>query len=222
MHPDMFSLSAMKENNFLMISGVVALIITNFIATYMGTIFFIYIRGMVKLIVNLNKFGTVGSRRRFESRMQKVSPEFSYEYFTSKAISLIKTAVFSEDEKELALYVGDRLDLRMKDIIDLNYGGALGVIKFKDEGDFVTVKTKAYFDVLYAKGNKVYYKPQVFSATLKRRTDIPVDFNFSMTKISCPSCGASFDATKLKKCPYCENEYDITSDDWALIELKYN
>ena len=222
MHPDMFSLSAMKENNFLMISGVVALIITNFIATYMGTIFFIYIRGMVKLIVNSNKFGTVGSRRRFESRMQKVSPEFSYEYFTSKAISLIKTAVFSEDEKELALYVGDRLDLRMKDIIDLNYGGALGVIKFKDEGDFVTVKTKAYFDVLYAKGNKVYYKPQVFSATLKRRTDIPVDFNFSMTKISCPSCGASFDATKLKKCPYCENEYDITSDDWALIELKYN
>jgi predicted Zn-ribbon and HTH transcriptional regulator len=177
---------------------------------------------METVIVNLNKFGTVGSRRRFESRMQKVSPEFSYEYFTSKAISLIKTAVFSEDEKELALYVGDRLDLRMKDIIDLNYGGALGVIKFKDEGDFVTVKTKAYFDVLYAKGNKVYYKPQVFSATLKRRTDIPVDFNFSMTKISCPSCGASFDATKLKKCPYCENEYDITSDDWALIELKYN
>ena len=38
--------------------------------------------------------------------------------------------------------------------------------------------------------------------------------------IECPSCGASFDATKNKNCPYCGNQYEITTDDWALVELK--
>ena len=172
-------------------------------------------------ISSAGKMGTAGSRSKFEKRMKKISPEFSYEYFTSKALSLIKTAVFSDDESELLFYEGKALDPKMKDIIDLNYGGALGCKDIYEDGNFVTVETKAYFDVLYASGDKVYFKKQIFSATFKRRTDIPVNFNFSMTKISCPSCGASFDATKNRDCPYCGSKYEITTDDWALVELKY-
>lgn len=182
--------------------------------------YFLFMRLIVKAISNGGKMGTAGSRSRFETRMKRLSPEFSYEYFTSKVLSLIKTAIFSEDESGLMFYRGGALEPQMKDIIDLNYGGALGCQNFKDEGNFVTVETKAYFDVLYAKENKVYSKAQVFSATLRRRTDIPVNFNFSMTRIACPSCGASFDATKLKNCPYCGNEYDGISDDWVLVDLK--
>lgn len=177
---------------------------------------------IVRVISSAGKMGTAGSRRKFETRMKKISPEFSYEYFTSKTLSLIKTAVFSENENELLFYKGGKLDPKMKDIIDMNYGGALGCKSIHEEGSFVTVETKAYFDVLYASNDKVFFKKQVFSATLKRRTDIPVNFNFSMTKIACPSCGASFDATKNKTCPYCGNKYEITTDDWALVELKYN
>ena len=172
-------------------------------------------------ISSAGKMGTAGSRSKFEKRMKKISPEFSYEYFTSKTLSLIKTAVFSEDESELLFYEGAKLDPKMKDIIDLNYGGALGCKSIREEGNFVMVETKAYFDVLYASGDKVFFKKQIFSAVLKHRTDIPVNFNFSMTKISCPSCGASFDATKNRNCPYCESKYEITTDDWALVELKY-
>ena len=47
-----------------------------------------------------------------------------------------------------------------------------------------------------------------------------MNMNFSMTRIACPSCGASFDATRLKNCPYCGNQYDGISDDWVLIDLK--
>ena len=103
-----------------------------------------------------------------------------------------------------------------------NYGGALGVKSFVNEENYVKVVTKAYFDVLYANDSKVFYKSQIFSATFRRRTDIPVNLNFSMTRIACPSCGASFDAPKIKDCPYCGNRYDGTSDDWVLVELKYN
>ena len=188
--------------------------------SYVLFAYFLFMRLIVKAISNGGKMGTAGSRSRFETRMKRLSPEFSYEYFTSKVLSLIKTAIFSEDESGLMFYRGDALEPQMKDIIDLNYGGALGCQNFKDEGNFVTVETKAYFDVLYAKENKVYSKAQVFSATLRRRTDIRVNFNFSMTRIACPSCGASFDATKLKNCPYCGNEYDGISDDWVLVDLK--
>ncbi|MBR5683391.1 MAG: hypothetical protein IKW96_09000 [Ruminococcus sp.] len=200
-----------------------------YIGFAIGSIFIAYILYayflLMKLIVgaisSAGKMGTAGSRSKFEKRMKKISPEFSYEYFTSKTLSLIKTAVFSEDESELLFYEGEKLDPKMKDIIDLNYGGALGCKSIREEGHFVTVETKAYFDVLYASGDKVFFKKQVFSAVLKRRTDIPVNFNFSMTKISCPSCCASFDATKNRNCPYCGNKYEITTDDWALAELKY-
>lgn len=183
--------------------------------------YFLIIRLIVRGILSAGKMGTAGSRRKFEARMRKVSPEFSYEYFTSKAISLIKTAVFSENAQELLFYTGGPMDSKMKNIIDLNYGGALGCKKFKDEGNLVTVVTKAYFDVLYADGKRIYKKSQVFAATFQRRTDVPVNLNFSMTRICCPTCGSSYDATKNKICPYCGNKYEITTDDWALVELKY-
>ena len=182
--------------------------------------YFLLIRLIVKAIASTGKMGTAGSRMRFEARMKRVNPEFSFEYFTSKAISLIKTAIYSKDEKELLFYNGESLDEKMKNIIDLNYGGALGLKSFKEEDGIVTVITDAFFDVLYADENKVYQKHQVFNAVFQRRVDIPVNFNFSMTRISCPTCGASYDATKNKFCPNCGNEYEITSDDWALIELK--
>ena len=196
--------------------------IGSFILAYFLYAYYLIMKLIAGTISSAGKMGTAGSRHKFENRMKNISPEFSYEYFTSKTLSLIKTAVFSENEEKLMFYEGKKLDPKMKDIIDMNYGGALGFKSLHEEGNFVTVETKAYFDVLYASNDKVFFKKQVFSATLKRRTDIPVNFNFSMTKIACPSCGASFDATENKNCPYCGNKYEITTDDWALVELKYN
>lgn len=186
---------------------------------YFAFSIFLLLRIIFKGVSTSGKMGTAGSRNAFEKRMKKISPEFSFEYFTSKAISLIKTAVYSKNEEELLFYKGKPLADSFKNIIDLNYGGALGLEKFKEDDNIVTVVTKAYFDVLYEENKKVSFKHQVFKATFQRRTDVPVDFNFSMTRISCPTCGSSFDATKNKFCPSCGNEYEIISDDWILTEL---
>lgn len=210
------------KNVPMLIGAIIGFGLGGLPAAYIVYAYLLFMKAIVKTIAAFGKMGTAGSRRLFESRMKKVSPEFSFEYFTSKALSLIKTSVYSEDESEFMFYDGGPLDPKMKDIIDLNYGGALGVKSFVDEGNYVKVVTKAYFDVLYANDSKVFYKSQIFSATFRRRTDIPVNLNFSMTRIACPSCGASFDATKIKNCPYCGNQYDGTSDDWVLVELKYN
>jgi len=204
-----------------LISTILIILLSSIPLGYVTYAYFLLIRLIGRAFSSSDKMETIGSRKKFETRMKKISPEFSFEYFTSKALSLIKTTIFSENEKELTFYEGAALDPKMKDIIDLNYGGALGFQSFREEGNYVKVVTKAFFDVLFANDKKVYYKPQVFTATFMRRTDIPVNFNFSMTRIACPSCGASFDATRIKNCPYCGNKYEITSDDWALVDLKY-
>ncbi len=170
-------------------------------------------------IVDLWRMGTAASRNRFELRMRKLSPEFSFEYFKGKALSLIKMAVYAKDENESPSYKGEPLSDKFKDIIDLNYAGTFGLKRFSEEDGIVTVETKSYFDVLSIKGDKVKFTHPVIKATFQRRTDIPVNLNFSMTRISCPTCGMSFNAMKNKFCPGCGNEYELLSDDWVLTEL---
>ena len=166
------------------------------------------------------KWGTIGSRAKFEQRMRAYSPEFSFEYFTSKAISLIKTAVYAPNEQELLFYRGGPMDPWFKDIIDLNYGGALGVVGIKEENGTVTITTDAFFDVLHVAGDKIKSKRSTFRAVFQRRTDIPIDMGFSMTKIQCPTCGGSFNAVQNKLCPHCGNAYDIESQDWVLVSIE--
>ena len=211
------------------IAAVIFEIIFSMIVTGLMGAFLGYLLFSLSLLFTLvgrgiksgDKLGTVGSRNRFESRMRAVSPEFSFEYFTSKAVSLIKTAVFSKDEQELVFYKGGKLDPVFKNIIDLNYGGALGVVDFKEENGLTPVYTNAFCDVLYIKDGKILYKHMVFGTTFCRRTDVPIDFNFSITKIQCPTCAASFDATRTKTCPHCGNVYDIAdSSEWVITEMK--
>ncbi|MCR4586406.1 MAG: hypothetical protein K5686_11865, partial [Lachnospiraceae bacterium] len=113
--------------------------------------------------------GTIGSRKKFERKMRARSPEFSFEYFTSKATSLIKTVIFSPDEQDLVYYKGEKTDPRFKDIIDLNYSGALGVVKFEEKNGITTVVTDAFFDILYAKDDRISSMRRVFRTTFTRR-----------------------------------------------------
>ena len=35
----------------------------------------------------------------------------------------------------------------------------------------------------------------------------------------CPNCGASFDATREKYCPYCHSPYHIQNYDWVVLKF---
>ncbi len=166
------------------------------------------------------KYGTIGSRNKFEQRMKMITPEFSFEYFTSKAISLIKTAVYSENPQALLFYRGGMLAPELKDVIDLNYGGALGIVGVTEANGIATVATNAFFDVLYERDSKVLFRRETYRAVFQRKTDIPINLRFSMTRIQCPTCGGSFNAIRNRNCPYCGNVYDIISQDWILAELR--
>lgn len=203
-----------------LILGSIFLIPLGVLFGYMIYSFYLLIRLIaVGSSQSSGKWGTIGSRKRFEQKMKSISPEFSFEYFTSKAISLIKTAVYSPDEQELLFYKGAPLSPELKDVIDMNYGGALGFTGLEVDNGQVTVVTDAFFDVLYADENKIFSRREVFKAVFRRRIDIPFNTQFSMTKIQCPSCAGSFNAVMKKNCPFCGNEYKIESQDWILTEL---
>ena len=204
--------------------GYAALVLYGPIACIVwGGFFFLLLHLLSKLakaIVDSGRMGTAKSRERFEQRMQNLTPGFSFEYFKNKAISLIKTAVYSKDESELLCYKGEPLPSEFKDIIDLNYAGTFGLKGFNEEDGIISVETKSYFDVLSIKDNTAILTQPVISATFRRRTDIPVNLNFSMTKINCPACARSFNPVKNKFCPSCGKEYELISDDWVLTDLK--
>ena len=128
--------------------------------------------------------------------------------------------MFAPNAQDLLFYKGGPLDPSFSDIIDLNYGGALGVTDIKEENGRVTITTDAFFDVLYLRDDRIKERRDRFKAIFQRRTDIPIEMSFSMTKIQCPTCGSSFNAIQNKKCPFCGHEYDIESQDWVLKEIK--
>ena len=202
-------------------------IFTSILMIFLGALFGYFIYGIFLLVrlfsvgpkQSAGKWGTIGSRKNFEQRMRFYSPDFSFEYFTSKAISLIKTTVYAPNEMDLQFYKGQPIDPKFKNIIDMNYGGALGLTGFKEENGRLIITTDAFFDVLCVEGDRIVNKREVYNAVFVRRMDVPVDMQFSMAKIQCPSCGSSFNAIKNKYCPYCGTDYNIESQDWILTEL---
>ena len=46
------------------------------------------------------------------------------------------------------------------------------------------------------------------------------DLSFSFAAVSCPSCGASFDARNVKACPYCNNVYLHEEHDWVITDIR--
>lgn len=159
-----------------------------------------------------------GSAKSFEAKMKKYSPEFSYEYFTSKVISMLKMIIFAKEPQELPIYVGDTTGEMFSDILDSSYAGALALKKFEIQGDYCYVTVDAYMEDIYD-GDRVRRKKDVFRIVLRKNITTPIQLNFSIKKIHCKSCGVSFDATKQITCPSCSRKYEIDDEDWVIMQI---
>lgn len=165
------------------------------------------------MVVNVS-----GSAKSFEAKMKKYSPEFSYEYFTSKVISMLKMIIFAKEPQELPIYVGDTTGEMFSDILDSSYAGALALKKFEIQGDYCYVTVDAYMEDIYD-GDRVRRKKDVFRIVLRKNITTPIQLNFSIKKIHCKSCGVSFDATKQITCPSCSRKYEIDDEDWVIMQI---
>lgn len=163
---------------------------------------------------------TAGSGKRFVALMQKYSPEFSYEYFSDKVVSLLKMILYSEDARELPNYEGGPVGDLFADIVESSYTGAVALKQFHVEGENCYVTVDVYMEDFYDNGSRVYRKNDKFRVYLHKNISKPVDFHFSIKKIHCKSCGASFDATKQKTCPSCGTKYEVGDEDWIVAGIQ--
>ena len=176
------------------------------------------IRQAVKDTPLLMATGT--SRKKFEWQMSRICPEYTFEHFTSKMVSLFKIVVFSDRDGELPFYKGRDLGNMFDYVVDVAARGVMSCRKVKTQGNMVYVTGDIFAEVTRDLGTKLKRKDERYRITAARRLDIPFATNFSITKIQCANCGGSFNAFKTRKCPYCDTEFVQENTDWIICEIK--
>lgn len=172
-------------------------------------------------------FGTVGSKRKANAAMREIDPKLNFEYLEGKALSMIRSIIFAEDEEKLVQYTGGKVNPKVKDIVDSFYRGVMGVSGYRmhipvDENDEgrIELDVNVYVQNLYDKGNKLSTKNEIIRATMVHKIGNGINPAFSISRISCKNCGGSFNAAENKNCPFCGSEYHVYEDDFVVTRLE--
>lgn len=163
---------------------------------------------------------SLGTGPRFVRQMQQYSPEFSWEYFSNKVISMLKMIIFTDELSDLPVYEGEPLGDMFKDVVDVFYTGAVGLKNFRVEGNFCYVTVNIFLDNLYDNGKRIYEWRVKYRIEVKKDIRKPVNMHFSIRHLKCKGCGMSFDATKEKYCPGCGTVYDLENEDWVVTRIE--
>lgn len=163
--------------------------------------------------------GSIGSRSKITRNVSSFDPAFSYEYFEGKALSLARIIILSTDLVNCVQYSGNETNEEFQKIIHINYRGGIKVDAIEQRGSVLEVKLQLYLTNTYDDGKKIKEKDEVVHLTLHHNAEFRVRPDFSIKKAECPSCGGSFDATRYRRCPYCDNLYDVSRDDWTVKQI---
>ena len=168
-----------------------------------------------------NKMSTIykGSRTAFKDYMEKLSQEYSYEYFADKTVSMIKMLIYSDKPEELTFYNGPALDPSFKNILNVSSLGEVGITRMEVIGDYVVVNANVHLDNTYINGDQIKIVKDMFRVVVKKNISKPVNLGFNITSLHCPNCGGSYDATRTKTCPHCGSANRIEDVDWAMDYL---
>lgn len=160
------------------------------------------------------------TKKRLVNDMNRYFSDFSYEYFEGKLISLLRSIIFSDDRENLSiLKCTENLDY-MDDIIDVEYRGASKYEGCTLVGDVLHVRMTAYVVCVVYKNDKFSRHQVAFRMEVVTRLKKQEDLGFSIHAVNCRTCGATFDAMHVDKCPHCGNPYNIIDDDWVVIYLQ--
>lgn len=176
-----------------------------------GSIFIDAAKAVPKLAIQYD------AQNKIPEFMSRFDPKFSYQYFVGKAIALMKIMIFSSDYSNLAIYEGKETQNKYKDIVDVQFNGAMRLNGYRQSGPYVYLDVTVYTINTYFVKNKIQEKKEKFRMVLCKNAMTPPDYGFSLKKVACRSCGGSFDATRERKCPYCGNNYRLGEDDWVVL-----
>ncbi len=164
--------------------------------------------------------GKAGKSLVFCYKMQKIDPTFSTEYFRDKSVSLLKLMLYSKNPQELTVCKCDKpIPEKIREIVDVTYYNS-GVDRYSINNGVCDVSVTFYTDDLHYRDGRIYNKSDKIRMSLRKVIKKPTDLGFSVMAVTCPSCGASFDAEKVKNCPLCGNTYPIEENDWVVTDIE--
>ena len=135
---------------YSLISGTVGGIVFGALSGYLWYV----IKVMRHLFADAGKLlpmliNVAGSGKKFVSQMKRYSPEFSYEYFSDKVVSILKMLVYSEKPQEVPYYVGEPFGNVFSDIIDSSYTGAVALKRFQVQEEYCYVTVDIYIWMIF-------------------------------------------------------------------------
>ena len=155
----------------------------------------------------------------FCHKMNNLDPTFSTEYFRDKSMSLLKLMIYSQNPQELTICQCKKpVPEKFREIIDITYHNS-GVNKYSIRDGVCDVSLTFYTDSLHYHNGQILRKSDKIRMSMRKVIKKPTDLGFSVTAVSCPSCGGSFDAEKVRKCPFCGNDYPLEENEWVVTDI---
>lgn len=206
---------------------IAALIFCNLVGALIGVIagnIFTALQGARITVQSLPMARTAKTRGRITNEMRRYDPSFSYEYFEGKALSLARIAAFSKKGENCPQYRPDHEDgddrASFANVLDMQYRGGFMVRGIRESGGMLHLDLDLMIRDTVDDGRRVRDRNDVWAIRMHHRTQFPVDPSFSIHKVQCRGCGASFDALRTVNCPYCGREYDAGMDDWVVDGIR--
>ena len=204
--------------------GVIAGLITGWLGTiflYMGFSFILAVTSFSKMFAQAADTSDIQAARftkkKMENEIRSYIPDFSYEYFEGKIQDLLRAIIFSEDRNNLSIYKGrDNLGY-LNDVIDVDYRGGFKYEGCTVVGDVLHVRLINYVVCEVYCDGKIGRHQRNFKMEMIKRLNRSNDLGFSIHAVNCKTCGATFDAMHVEKCPHCGHPYELIDDDWVVI-----
>lgn len=163
---------------------------------------------------------TAGTKKKITDLLSSYDAAFSYDHFVSRVLALLKMIVYSEDRTDMAAYDKAEKGPDYTDIVESIYRGAIALHKHKIEEGYCYLDLEVFMVDYCLRGNRIKPVGERFRMEICKNIEQPEDFGFSIKKVQCKNCGGSFDATRIKHCPYCSDEYELKEDDWVVLNIK--
>ncbi len=162
----------------------------------------------------------MSSKRKITRTMQKYDRNFSFDKFEGQLVALIRMTVMAEKPENLACYRADDREAAFANIVEMTYTNGICLNGIRMEGDLMHISLRTWWINYYEKDGKIKKVGDRIDATFAKNIRNLEAPGFSITSVSCDSCGGSFDAVRQKTCPYCGKEYHMENESWMIEEMK--
>jgi len=204
--------------------GIMAGLLTGWLGTIMLYLLFSVILGITafsKMFAQAADTSDIQAARltktKFENDMRRYFSDFSFEYFEGKMLDLLRAIIYSEDRTNLSIYKGQDHLGYLNDVVDVEYRGGIKYEGCTVVGDVLHVRFINYVLCQVYCDGKLTKHQRSFRMEVIKRLKATDDLGFSIHAVNCKTCGATFDAMHVEKCPHCGHQYELIDDDWVVI-----